>query len=552
MADAYFSQLPVQTTPTNADVIGIESSGVTNQITYQNLTKGKNVTTVSRSGGADYLCDGTADDVQINAATAAVNAAGGGVVFLRAGTYNLTAAIILYDNMTLVGEGEATKLFLVAGTNTSLVTNEHWAHAAAGDDYNVNINVYNLWVDGNNTNNTGSSNGGISIKGIIGTRIMNCTVENVKGFAGIYVSGATPDVGGDAFVENMVAYNRIRNCTAANQLIGSGIYGTAPTNHTLIIIGNYVEDCQGRQIFAEDFADTCQIIGNYVVGGGSTGEDSVAGIATGNSSGCIVQGNQVRDCYQYGIECGGERNQIIGNQVWNCGYSGIQSSSDNSIFANNVCYNNCQDSTGSGIALAAGATYNILTGNRCYDDQTPKTQTNGISEADNTADYNKIENNIVVGNLTNNIFPKGVNSSFRNNQGYSISCRAYASAAQNNLSSGGWTQLVLGTENFDDSGNFATNAFTAPVGGDYQVSAVASFQNGTAAGRVVVAIYLNDAGHVYASSPVATDGYAFVPISTTVRIPLGQTIKLYGNVVGNSTTDILTGSPSTFLSIKLL
>lgn len=47
---------------------------------------------------ATYTCDGTADNVQINAAVAAVKAAGGGRVVLSAGTFNLAAAIALTGN----------------------------------------------------------------------------------------------------------------------------------------------------------------------------------------------------------------------------------------------------------------------------------------------------------------------------------------------------------------------------------------------------------------------------------------------------------------------
>lgn len=60
---------------------------------------------------ADYLVDGTADDVQIQAAA---DAAAGGVVFLKSGTYFLTNPIVLPANTHLVGTGkEKTILQLV-------------------------------------------------------------------------------------------------------------------------------------------------------------------------------------------------------------------------------------------------------------------------------------------------------------------------------------------------------------------------------------------------------------------------------------------------------
>ena len=45
------------------------------------------------TGNADYTCDGTSDDVQINQAIAQVNSLGGGIVYLTPGTYSTTNKI---------------------------------------------------------------------------------------------------------------------------------------------------------------------------------------------------------------------------------------------------------------------------------------------------------------------------------------------------------------------------------------------------------------------------------------------------------------------------
>ena len=54
---------------------------------------------------ADYICDGTDDDVQIQAAMDAVDAAGGGTVYIKAGTYNTTSEITVWSNTQVVGAG---------------------------------------------------------------------------------------------------------------------------------------------------------------------------------------------------------------------------------------------------------------------------------------------------------------------------------------------------------------------------------------------------------------------------------------------------------------
>ncbi len=64
--------------------------------------------------GAEYICDGTADDVQINAAIAACNADGGGVVTLYPGTYYIASPVTLLSGVTLAGSGAGVTKLVVA------------------------------------------------------------------------------------------------------------------------------------------------------------------------------------------------------------------------------------------------------------------------------------------------------------------------------------------------------------------------------------------------------------------------------------------------------
>lgn len=71
---------------------------------------------VATDGSGDYntLGDG-ASNVQINAAITAVNAAGGGVVILKPGTYTIADRIILQSKVELVGSGADTT-YIICGT----------------------------------------------------------------------------------------------------------------------------------------------------------------------------------------------------------------------------------------------------------------------------------------------------------------------------------------------------------------------------------------------------------------------------------------------------
>src|SRR5215218_8166297 len=66
------------------------------------------------TSGNDYTCDGTADNVEIQAAINAAAAAGGGTVLIRRGTYSLAAGLTLTSNLTLCGEGRGATILKAA------------------------------------------------------------------------------------------------------------------------------------------------------------------------------------------------------------------------------------------------------------------------------------------------------------------------------------------------------------------------------------------------------------------------------------------------------
>lgn len=89
---------------------------------------------------ADYLCDGTADDVQIQAAITAAKVLGGGIVQLTGGTFNLAATLSITGNtdednaatLTLRGTGaQATTLNMANNVNGIHLTD--WAMANISD-----------------------------------------------------------------------------------------------------------------------------------------------------------------------------------------------------------------------------------------------------------------------------------------------------------------------------------------------------------------------------------------------------------------------------------
>jgi parallel beta-helix repeat protein len=79
------------------------------------------------SSNATYITDGTADEVQINQAITAANAAGGGTVYIVKGTYNCAASVLMLDNVILEGDGIGTIIsFTVHATSLRAFGRINW------------------------------------------------------------------------------------------------------------------------------------------------------------------------------------------------------------------------------------------------------------------------------------------------------------------------------------------------------------------------------------------------------------------------------------------
>ena len=254
----------------------------------------------------DYLCDGTADDVEINAAIQALPFTGGEIVILD-GTYNITATIAINkDNVKLSGNGAATILKRI--WNSTKI--EGVITITAGDG---ECCIANLQIDGNKTIYGSMVNSGIYINASSSNNTITGNICNNNNY-GISLSGSSN--------------NTITGNIGSNNDYGISLSGSS--NNT--ITGN---TCNGKSY----------------------------DIYLSNSSNNTISGNTCNG-NNYGIFLsGGSNNTITGNIGSNNSNDGIYLSdeSSNNTITGNICNNN----NACGIYLSYKNSNNTITGNTC-------------------------------------------------------------------------------------------------------------------------------------------------------------------------------------------
>jgi len=335
-------------------------------------------------GYADYYCDGAADEVEINAAIAYVNAAGGGTVFLSEGTFTLAASIALLTGVILVGAGYNTVLngagfsLVLANTQDSvgvrlLRTTGNVGAWFAGIEYNsvadsfidtvwlentgdygvwvhngsAGVNVRNSYADGPNNGFAGGSLAG----GCLDSQFMGNTVIATASLYGMYfgfgssrcaiagnivIGGLWGGIVIDGGDHNSIVRNIVRD-TAAGFVgaIGLGVFNPSTQCE---VANNICVDCDGATavIFAAN-GNNNLIADNSILGA------LAMAIATAADDGGIV-GNIIVDSEDHGILVNGGSHNVIGHNsihganqaVGNFDGIHITGDSDHNLVTNNV------------------------------------------------------------------------------------------------------------------------------------------------------------------------------------------------------------------------
>jgi len=247
---------------------------------------------------ADYVCDGSEDELTIESALSDLPS-GGGMVLLLEGTYYISDSIDIPKSFTvLTGVGWSTKLYLVDGSDCNVI------NVSGGDD---NTFICNLQIDGNKDNQTAGY--GISISGSALNKnnlsgVLLCYIHHCYGY-GINLNYANRGL----IFGNQLQYNNM-----GLRIVNGDAYR---------IIANRCMNSADSGIFLSA-ANECNLIGNTC---NSNGGD---GIELAGADYSIIIGNRANNNSGYGLSIDANsdnnlvgKNYLSGNTTGSINDSGV-------------------------------------------------------------------------------------------------------------------------------------------------------------------------------------------------------------------------------------
>ncbi len=323
------------------------------------------------SANCDYLCDGTADDVEINAAITALPATGGEIVILD-GTYNITASInIPKDNVSIRGSGNTTTLKrMYNSTNTDSGPTAKGLITLNGKS---GCKIQGLQIDGTKATYTASYNYGICLYSSSDNTVTSNTCTN-NSSSGIYLYSSSSDntVTGNTcnnnyygiYLSSSCSDNTVTDNTCNNGNFGIYLYSSSSNN---TITGN---TCNSNNYYGISLYSSS----NNTVTGNTCNNNNSYGIRLSSSSNNTVTGNTCNNNSNYGIRLASScsDNTVTGNTCNNNDYYGIYlSTSSNNTVTGNTCIRGTgtpEDYTTDQHTIYLSGTsnnYNLISSNNC-------------------------------------------------------------------------------------------------------------------------------------------------------------------------------------------
>lgn len=337
---------------------------------------------------ANYVCDGVADDVEIQAALNAVAMPGVmGRVVLLDGTYNCAADILVPNRTTLEGQGFNTILSFAGVAITDAVT-------LAGNE----IHVKNLRI----LLNTLVGAAGTRPNGVYGLNRVSCWLENLY----ITADVTDPDDGSDlrqcGILLNTGAFNKVINCRIGGAVRhGIHLYGGG---HEGGLAGCLVEGCSCHQngqwgILLYDGAQDCVVVGNHC------DLNAFSGIGGGGINVATFPGDPALQ----------NHHTITGN---NCSLNSSHGILLYNVIGCTVTGNTCYNNAGHGIGLEEGCSDVAISGNECNDNDSADTGNYDGINVGNVCITIDVVGNHCGGNHRYGIYSQGFNTNIVGNYIY--------------------------------------------------------------------------------------------------------------------------------------
>lgn len=334
--------------------------------------------TDGEKANADYVCDGTGDEIEINAAIQALPAEGGGIV-TSSGLFSVSEPILFTKKFNFHGQGSGLATAGVGITTIQGTGAFDVLQVSMGSGKVQGCAMSNFSILGSASNNgyAGIYTDWTDLLNMTNISIERCQYgyHAYRNDAGVCIGISTQGCGLGFYLDTC-GNIRLDNCCSADNdgdetLLASHAYITACSKP---IISNSLFDLGGKNGI---------VIGGYTGGlqfeNNKVNKSDLNGILIGDTSGH-----------------GADINIFIGNNISDNGQLGTAGSAE-------------------GLKIASGR-YSVINGNLFMN--TPSintTQQNGIVEIVGWTDYSNVSGNIFLGNTSTGFVKIGANSLDVNN-----------------------------------------------------------------------------------------------------------------------------------------
>lgn len=343
----------------------------------------------------DYETDGTADDVQIQAAIDALPTAGGKVV-LREGTYTIATTVTIdTGHVTLEGMGGGTIIRPVAGGVSGRVLFINGATSA---------HLHNLYFDGGNDTTSGVAYVMVDASGTTEFRITNCffkdcrytAVESVGEFESViencYFLNWDKAQAGSQYAVNSFS-GKISGCYFENTYTGANYLANVDVAK---IIGNHFKFPNSYNATGISVSGT-RFLSNTINAGSSLGASC---ILVDENADSLIQGNR----FSLGATANvasicvnaGDGTVVANNQFYVAGIA-VNVYADTATVTGNII----DETRGTAIHVASSANFVVITNNRIHDAGVATDNTYYSIHLDGSNTYCVINGNIITSTHAN-------------------------------------------------------------------------------------------------------------------------------------------------------